>query len=198
MTLSPTRSELRVGLQVTVCDHYGIEQIVAAAEGADAATSPGTFTVTPGSGQEYVFRVREFIRYVNKGSNNIYKKTLRGVASYIVAGNDVATLISTLGGDLFKPQGDFLKNPPTGPVVIGTLQGRTVVQDPLVTDGRYYLGWKGDDVLSASVITAPYIPLFATQTITLSDLQSQKGFYSAVGYHVVNAGLLTYGVVAGM
>ncbi len=77
------------------------------------------------------------------------------MASYIVAGNDVAVLISTLGKDLFTPRGDFMKNPPTGPTVIGTLQGRPVVQDPLVTDARYYMGWKGDDVMSASFITAP-------------------------------------------
>lgn len=179
-------------------DHYGIELIAGAAEGVGAATTAGSFNAAPSSGEEFLFKKYELCKYIEKGSNNIFKKTLRGMASYIVAGNNVAAVIKQMAGDRFKPSGDMNKKAPTGPMVIGQLDGRTVVQDPLITDTRYYLGYKGDDFLMAGFVMAPYIPLFSTPTLVTSDLQAQKGFLSAVGFKVINPGLFTYGDVTGV
>jgi hypothetical protein len=171
-------------------DHYGIEQIVAAATGADAAVSPGTFASAAGSGQEFIFRVREFLKYVELGSNAIFAKTLRGMASYLVVGNNAAAVLKQIG-DHFKPNASAGKVM-TGPTLIGELDGRPVVQDPFIATGRVYLGYKGDNFLEAGFVVAPYIPLFSTPTLQTSDLLAQKGFLSSVGYKVIRPGLFTY------
>jgi len=92
----------------------------------------------------------EFLDQIEKGSNNIFAKTLRAQASYIIAGNDVARVIRQLG-DHFKPASGLDKNIPTGPIELGTLGGRTVIQDPFLTSGNYYLGFKGDNYLFAGL-----------------------------------------------
>jgi len=171
-------------------DHYGIEQIAAAAESANAATSPGTFASAAGSGQEFIFRVRELLKYVELGSNAIFAKTLRGNASYLVCGNNAAAVIKQIG-DHFKPAAGANKLP-TGPTLIGELDGRPVVQDPFLATGRVYLGYKGDNFMEAGLVTAPYIPLFSTPTLQTSDLIAQKGFLSSVGYKIIRDGLFTY------
>lgn len=178
-------------------DRYGIQLIVNAAE-AGGATSPGTFSAVPGSGQEFVFRAYELNRYIEQGSNNITEATLRGQASYIIAGNNVATVIKALSDRGFKRAGDLNSGMITGPRVIGTLDGRTVIQDPLVNKNKYYLGWKGDEIVNASSVWCPYVPFYTTPTVTLSDLIAQKGFYSASGFKVVNSKLLCAADISGI
>jgi hypothetical protein len=40
------------------------------------------------------------------------------------------------------------------------------------------------------------IPLFATPSITLADLKTQKGFLSSSGFLTVNSGMYTYGNIS--
>lgn len=178
-------------------DHYGIEQIVDAAEGADAATSFGTWTATPSNGQEWIWKRYELIDRIIYGSNNIFAKTLRAVATFIIAGNNAARVIRQLDGH-FKPIAGLQKLTPTGPVEIGELDGLTVIQDPFIDQNKLYLGYKGDNVLMAGFIYAPYIPLLATPTLLTADLKAQKGFLSAAGFKVINPGMYTYGQISGL
>lgn len=108
----------------------------------------------------------EFIDRVEEGSNNIYSKTFRGFGNFIIAGNNVARVIRQLG-DHFKPAPGLGKTVPTGPIELGTLGGRLVIQDPLLraaTIGgnsvlginRYIVGYRGDNYLFAGLVYAPY------------------------------------------
>jgi len=135
----------------------------------------------------------EIIDRFEEGSNNIFAATLRGVATYIVAGNDVARVIKQLPN--FKPAATA--KVPTGPMNIGTLDGRTVIQDPFLSTTRYIMGYKGDNFLMGSFAYCPYIPLFASPTLVTSDLYAQKGFLSSAGFKVTNPALLTYGTITG-
>jgi len=169
-------------------DHYGIEQIVAAATSAGAATSPGTWTGTPSAGEEWVWKKFQLIDYIEKGNNAIFAKTLRAMATFLVCGNDGARVIRQLAPN-FVPDASLGKVVPTGPTVIGRLDGRLVVQDPFLTSTKIYFGFRGSDYLNSGFIFAPYIPLFSTPTLVTSDLQAQKGFLSAVGYKRINDGM---------
>jgi len=135
-------------------------------------------------------------------SNNIFDKTLRGTCTVLVVGNNIARVIRQLPN--FKPQGETAM--PTGPMVIGTVNGRTIVQNPLmrtrtISDvaytgaNRYFGMFKGPDLLHSSFIFAPYIPLISTPTLQTSDLFAQKGFLSAAAFKVVNAGLFSAGTI---
>jgi hypothetical protein len=154
------------------------------------------------------FKKHEFNDRIEEGNNNIIEQTLRGLATFILAGNNVARVIKQLPD--FKPVGNINKTPPTGPVKLGTLNGRTVIQDPLFTTktptggsailgkNRYILGWRGDNFLMAGCVYAPYIPLFATPTLVTSDLRAQKGFLSSAGFKIINAGMYTYGAITNL
>jgi len=178
-------------------DHYGIDMIHTAATGADAATTAGTWDGSVGSGQEWLWKKYQFIDIIEKGSNNIFAKTLRGYASYIICGNNVARVIRQLEPH-FKPAPGLGTTVPTGPIELGTLDGRLVIQDPFLSTNRFVLGFRGDSYLFAGFVYAPYIPLFATPTLITSDLKTQKGFLSAAGFKVINPGLYTYGDVSGL
>jgi len=182
-------------------DHWGIDMIVNAATGGriwgesgsySPATTITSWDASVGSGQHWAFKKFEFIKRILEGSNNIYNKTFRGFGNFIIAGNNVAALIRQLDGH-FTPASDLGKVVPTGPIELGSLDGSLVIQDPLVTEDRYVVGYRGDNYLFAGMIYAPYLPLFATPTVLLADLFAQKGFMSSAGFKIINAGLYTYG-----
>jgi hypothetical protein len=196
-------------------DHYGVDLIddasingtVVAGVTNSPATAITAWNASVGSGQEWLWKKHEFLDRIEEGNNNIIAATLRALASYIVAGNNVARVIKQL--PQFQPVANLNKTPPTGPYKIGTLDGRTVIQDPLLLDrsisgstvsgtNRYILGWRGDNFLMAGFIYAPYIPLFATPTLVTSDLFAQKGFLSAAGFKIINSAMYTYGTITNL
>jgi hypothetical protein len=178
-------------------DHLGIDYIKDAAESALAADPIGTWSASIAGTQEWVWKKYHFIDYIEKGSNNIFSKTLRAMANFIICGNTAARVIRQLEPH-FKPIAGLENISPTGPIELGTLDGRIVIQDPFLDPNKYYLGYKGDSFLMAGFIYAPYIPLFATTTLITADLKAQKGFLSAAGFKVINPGMYTYGVISGI
>ena len=80
----------------------------------------------------------------NRLNNNIFDKTKRAVANFIICGNNVARVIKQL-----KPAAGLNKTPPTGPIKIGELDGRTVIQNPFMSTNYYDMGYKGDNYLMA-------------------------------------------------
>jgi hypothetical protein len=178
-------------------DQYGLDQIDVAAESAGAATAVTAWDARPSEGEAWFHKKTEFIDRIEQGSNAIFEKTKRGVATFMVCGNNVARVIKQLGKDYFVPVAT--PKVPTGPIKIGTLNGSvTVIQNPFKSTNRYTLGFRGDDYLHAGFIYAPYIPLFSTPTLTTSDLMSQKGFLSSAAFKTINAGLFTYGDISNL
>jgi len=91
----------------------------------------------------------EFKDRIEQGSNNIFEKTKRGVASWIHCGNDVARVIRQLTDHGFKARPGWNGVAPTGPFVIGDLDGRPVVQNPFKVKNYYTLGFRGLSYLYA-------------------------------------------------
>jgi len=175
-------------------DQVGLDMIDEAAAGTGAATAITNWNAKIQSGQEWVWKKREFLDRMYEGNTNIIKKTLRANATFIIAGLNVARVIQQLEGN-FKPTGDMTKKPVSGPVKIGTLDGRDVILNPFKNDDSYTMGYRGDNYLMAGFVACPYIPLFTTPTLVTSDLMAQKGFYSSCGFKVVNAGMFCTGTI---
>lgn len=183
-------------------DQMGLDMIVAAGSSSNAAAPVTNWDASIHSGQAWLWHKYEFLDRLIEGSNNIYDKTKRGVANFMVCGNNVARVVRQLGqnGD-FKPSAALGKQVPTGPINIGnvpTVNNMVVIQNPDMDSNSYVLGYKGDNYLMSSFIYAPYIPLFATPTLITSDLIAQKGFLSAAGFKVVNAGLFCSGTISSL
>lgn len=176
-------------------DQVGLDMIDDAASSDDAAAAITTWDARPGLGEPWLWKKSEITDRFEQGSNNIFEKTKRGVATFIHCGNNVARVIRQL--DKFKPRGKATMNP-TGPMVIGDIDGRTVVQNPFKRANYYTMGFRGPSYLYAGFIYAPYIPLFTTPTLITSDLMAQKGFLSSAGFKVINAGLFCEGLISNL
>ena len=70
-------------------DAYGIDLIDDASVGSGAATAPTNWNCKLGTGQEWVRKKYEILDRFEQGSNNIFEKTLRAMATFVVAGNIV-------------------------------------------------------------------------------------------------------------
>jgi len=178
-------------------DQVGLDLIDEAAAGSGAATAPTTWDATLRNGEPWIWKKHEINDRFEEGNNNIFDKTKRAVANFIVCGNNVARVIKQLKPD-FVPEPGLDKTPPTGPIKIGTLNGRVVIQNPFKSTNTYTMGYKGDNYLMAGFIYSPYIPLFATPTLITSDLMVQKGFLSSAGFKVINAGMFTAGTISNL
>ena len=175
-------------------DQYGLDEIDTAAESDDSAGHMADWDARPSEGEAWIWKRNEIIDRIKAADNAIFKKTKRARASFIVCGNDVARVITQLGKDYFTPVAGYGKMIATGPVKVGTLMNQlTVIQNPFKTETRYTVGFRGPDYLHAGFLYCPYIPLFATPTLTTADLVSQKGFLSAAAFKTVNAGMFCYG-----
>jgi hypothetical protein len=179
-------------------DQTGLDMIQDAAESTDAATTITAWDATIKASQEWVWKKHELLDRFEEGNNNIINKTLRACATFITCGNNVARVIKQLPDDHWKPVAGLGKNPVTGPMKIGELDGRAVIQNPFMTTGEYVMGYRGDNYLMAGFIMCPYIPLYTTPTITTSDLMSQKGFFSSMGFKTINPGMFTHGHISGL
>ena len=194
------------GMAKFAIDQRGLDLMIGAASDALAADAVTNWSAAIHSGQAWALHCREFTDRLIQGSNNIFKKTLRGVGNVCICGNNVARVLRQLlpGFGLegaFKPSFNWEKELPTGPIVIGnvtSVNNMIVVQNPFMDENSYVEAYKGDNFLYSSFIYAPYIPLFATPTLITSDLVAQKGFLSSAGFKVVNPGLFTKGTITGI
>lgn len=190
------------GLVKWSIDQKGLDMMIAAASDSGAATACTDWNAAIHSGQAWLWHKYEFLDRLNEGSNNIYDKTKRGVANFMICGNNVARVVKQLtqGGD-FKASAALGKQLPTGPLNIGnvsSVNNMVVIQNPFMSTNEYVLGYKGDSYLYASFIYAPYIPLFASPTLVTSDLIAQKGFLSSAGFKVINNGLFCKGSISSL
>jgi len=176
-------------------DQVGLDMIDDAAASDDAAHGIDDWDARPGLGEPWLWKKVEIKDRFEQGSNYIIEKTKRGIGNFIHCGNDVARVIRQL--DSFKPR-SAAGNIPTGPMVIGDLDGRVVIQNPFKARAAYTMGFRGSSYLYAGFIYAPYIPLFTTPTLITSDLIAQKGFLSSAGFKVTNAGMFTEGAITSL
>lgn len=179
-------------------DHLGIDLINDASVATGCATSPGTFSATPSTGEPWIWKKYSFVDFVEKANQNIIAKTLRMQCTFLIVGNDGARIIRQLQPN-FKPAAGLEGITPTGPYELGSLDGRVVIHDPLITTSQVIFGWKGDSLIQGAFLFAPYIPLMTTPTlITATDLKAQKGFLSSAAYKVINNGAFCRGTISGL
>jgi hypothetical protein len=180
-------------------DHYGMDQIVAASKLSTAAAGGylGSYSAAPSTGETWIWKKFQFMDWVEKANNAIIAQTLRMQCTWILTGNNGARLIRQLAPHFVLASGVGTQSV-TGPYVLGTLDGRTVVHDPFMNINDVVFGYKGQNWTEAAFAYAPYIPLLTTPTLVTADLKSQKGFLSSSAYQVINAGAFCYSTVSGL
>lgn len=179
---------------------FAIDQIVLkeaqdAALSTNAAVSPGTFDASPVSGDQWIFRIHEFKKYLSQANLAIFNKTLRVQGNVIVAGLNVCALFDQLPE--FKSSVSEGANPGAGPHLYGTYRQFKVIANPFMDANSYTMAHRGDNIMDASVVFAPYQLMMSTDPVTLADFNTQRGFCSQAAVQVVNPGMLCQGYITG-
>jgi hypothetical protein len=104
---------------------------------------------------------------IQKLSNTIHQKTLRGGANFLVCSPTVATIIESIPGFASTSNGDAAQmSYAFGVQKSGQLNSRyTVYKNPYMQENTILLGFRGGQFLEAGAVFAPYIPLIMTPLV---------------------------------
>jgi hypothetical protein len=102
---------------------------------------------------------------IQKVSNKIHQKTLRGGANFIVCSPTVATVLESIPGYAAATDGDKMEFS-MGVQKIGSLANRfKVYKNPYMTENIMLMGYRGGQFLEAGAVYAPYVPLMMTPLV---------------------------------
>ena len=102
---------------------------------------------------------------IQKVSNKIHQKTMRGGANFLVCSPDIATVLESIPGYAADTNGDKMQFA-MGVQKVGMLNSRfTVYKNPYMTENVILLGYRGSQFLETGAVYAPYIPLIMTPLV---------------------------------
>ena len=102
---------------------------------------------------------------IQKVSNKIHQKTMRGGANFLVCSPDVATILESIPGYAADTNGDKSQFA-MGVQKVGLLNSRfTVYKNPYMTDNVILMGYRGAQFLETGAVYAPYVPLIMTPLV---------------------------------
>jgi hypothetical protein len=102
---------------------------------------------------------------IQKISNEIHRKTLRGGANFLVTSPSVATILESIPGYAADTDGDQSQFA-MGVQKIGALNNRfTVYKNPYMTENVILMGYRGSQFLETGAVYAPYVPLIMTPLV---------------------------------
>ena len=104
---------------------------------------------------------------IQKMSNEIHQKTLRGGANFIVVSPKMSTIIESIPGFASNNDGSAEKMQYAfGVAKSGTMQNKyNVYKNPYQTENIILLGFRGGQFLEAGAVFSPYVPLIMTPLI---------------------------------
>jgi len=104
---------------------------------------------------------------MQKVSNKIHQKTLRGGANFLVCSPTVATVLESIPGFASTSDGDVSKaSYAFGIQKSGNLNNRyTVYKNPYMTENVILMGYRGSQFLETGAVFAPYVPLIMTPLV---------------------------------
>ena len=102
---------------------------------------------------------------IQKVSNKIHQKTLRGGANFLVCSPSVATILESIPGYAADTNGDKMDFA-MGVQKVGNLNSRfRVYKNPYMTENIILMGYRGSQFLETGAVYAPYIPLMMTPLV---------------------------------
>ena len=102
---------------------------------------------------------------IQKVSNKIHQKTLRGGANFLVVSPTVATVLESIPGFAASTDGDQMEFN-MGVQRVGSLANRfKVYKNPYMTENVILMGYRGSQFLETGAVYAPYVPLMMTPLV---------------------------------
>ena len=109
-------------------------------------------------------------------SNQIHAKTMRGGANFMVVSPDVATILESIPGFAANGTGNEMQFA-MGVSQVGSFANRyEVYKNPYMKENVILMGFKGSQFLETGAVYAPYIPLIMTTLVyDPTNFQPRKG-----------------------
>ena len=102
---------------------------------------------------------------LQKVSNKIHQKTLRGGANFLVTSPAVATILESIPGFAADTDGTKMEFA-AGVQKIGAINNRyTVYKNPYMLENVILMGFRGSQFLETGAVFSPYIPLIMTPLV---------------------------------
>jgi hypothetical protein len=102
---------------------------------------------------------------LQKVSNKIHQKTLRGGANFLVTSPAVATILESIPGFAADTDGTKMEFA-AGVQKIGSINNRyTVYKNPYMLENVILMGFRGSQFLETGAVFSPYIPLIMTPLV---------------------------------
>jgi len=102
---------------------------------------------------------------LQKVSNRIHQKTLRGGANFLVTSPAVATILESIPGFAADTDGTKMEFA-AGVQKIGAINNRyTVYKNPYMKENVILMGFRGSQFLETGAVFAPYVPLIMTPLV---------------------------------
>lgn len=113
---------------------------------------------------------------LQKVSNRIHQRTLRGGANFLVCSPDVATILESIPGYTVDTDGNAM-NFAMGVQKVGSFGQRwQVYKNPYMTTNVILMGFKGSSFLESGAVYSPYVPLIMTPVIyDVDNFTPRKG-----------------------
>ena len=105
---------------------------------------------------------------IQKVSNQIHARTLRGGANFLVTSPEVATILESIPGYAADTDGTAMGKTgfAMGVQKVGALNNRfTVYKNPYFQRNAILMGYRGTQFLETGAVYAPYIPLIMTPLV---------------------------------
>ena len=123
----------------------------------------------------------------------IYQTTRLSQPNRLVVGTNVAAYIGMINGFVAAPSGDNV-----GPYKVGTLDQFEIYCDPSYNPDTWVMCCKNSDIRRNSALFGEYMPLTATDPVTLANMSAQSGMCSMYALSVVNPETVVSGKILGV
>ena len=127
----------------------------------------GTFSQSQFTGQAYIQGTwfATLGTKVQKISNQIHAKTLRGGANFLVTSPAISTILESIPGYAADTDGNKMKYA-MGVQKVGAITGRyDVYKNPYMQENTILMGFRGSQFLETGAVYAPYVPLMLTPLV---------------------------------
>ena len=164
-------------------------------DGAIAGTSDKefealTWSKTLPAGVSKFEHYNGFLEVVEMAKAIIYNRTKKFHPNYMVIASDVLPVLRFING--FTAVKNVKMN---GPYKVGELDGMNVYVSPLMSDGNFFLGLNGNDMMSSAGVYAPYMAIVPTQLLGTPDGGMAQGFSTWYAKALLNKSLLIRGQI---
>lgn len=129
---------------------------------------------------------------LGQAAASVYQRTRLARPNKIVAGTNAIEYISMIDG--FQAAGNANA---VGPYRAGTLDNFEIFVAPDYDPSQWVMCTRSDDIRRCSGLFGEYMPLTATDPITLGDASAQQGYATMYGIKIVNKDTVVGGKILG-